>query len=130
MLAYRQVDALNERGIDVPAAGRSDVLDRLQGAEHHAVPYPHQAPPPHGLDHLCIEELGPGHPAGLRHGTRGPAAWWLDPVAKVCQERSRILLEAVSHKQRHTAWRQDLGDLMHHALCHRTGALPDLDGQE
>src|SRR2546430_13865811 len=79
MLADAQVDALHERRVDLPAAGRQHLLDRLQRAEDDAVAHPDQTPAPHGLDHLRIEELGPGHPAGLRRGTFFLAAWWLAP---------------------------------------------------
>ena len=41
------------------------VLDRLQRAEHDPVPHADQTAPPHGLDHLRIEELGQWHPARL-----------------------------------------------------------------
>jgi len=85
MLAHRQVEALNKCRLDLPAVGRQYLLDCLNGAKHHAVPHPHQAPLAHGLYHLRIEELRPGHPAGLRRGTGSLAAWWLDPVAKVGQ---------------------------------------------
>ena len=45
MLADVEIEALHESRVDVPAARRSHLLDGFQGAEHHAVPYPHQAPP-------------------------------------------------------------------------------------
>jgi hypothetical protein len=85
MVANGQIDPLDKCRIDLPTAGRSDVLNRLEGPEPHAVPHPHQAPPAPDLDHLRLEELRPGQPAGLRRGTGGLAAWWLDPVAKVWQ---------------------------------------------
>src|SRR5215831_10558574 len=52
MLAYREVEALNERGIDLAAQGSQHGMDGLQGAKDHAVPHLHQAPPAHGLDDL------------------------------------------------------------------------------
>jgi hypothetical protein len=58
MLADGQGEALHEGCLDLPAAGRQHLLDRLQCAKHHAVTYPHQAPSAHGLDHLGIEQPG------------------------------------------------------------------------
>jgi hypothetical protein len=57
MLADRQVDALNEGGVDLPAVSRQHLLDGRQGAEHHAVPDADQPPPARDLDHLRIEQL-------------------------------------------------------------------------
>src|SRR6266849_641518 len=68
MLANTQVDALDEGGVDLPAAGRQHLLDRLQRAEHDPVPHADQTAPPHGLDHLRIKELRPWHPARLGRG--------------------------------------------------------------
>src|SRR4030095_3667291 len=65
MLADAQVDALNEGGVDLPAAGRQHVLDPRMRANHDAMTHPYQAPPPHGLHHLCIEQLRLRHPARL-----------------------------------------------------------------
>lgn len=72
MLVHRQVEALNERGVDLAAPWSQHRIDGLHGAKHHAVPHPHQAPAPHGFDHLCIERLRERHPVRLR---RGPWAW-------------------------------------------------------
>ena len=58
MLADAQVDALNEGRVDLPAADRQYLLDRLQRAEHDPVLHADQTAPPHGLDHLRIEQLG------------------------------------------------------------------------
>jgi hypothetical protein len=55
MLADAQVDAFNEGGVDLPAAGRSHLLRRLERPEHHTVPHSYQAPPAYGLDHLRIQ---------------------------------------------------------------------------
>jgi hypothetical protein len=57
MLAEVEVEALDEGGIDLPAAGHQHLLDRLQRAERHAVCHPDQTPPSDGLHHLCIERL-------------------------------------------------------------------------
>jgi hypothetical protein len=40
-------------------------LDRLWGATPHPMPHADRAPAPHGLDHLPIEQSGPGQPARL-----------------------------------------------------------------
>src|SRR5712691_8396771 len=68
MLAHRQVEALNERRIDLPAVGRQHLLDCLHRAEHHAVAHPDQTSPAYGLDHLRIEQLRPRYPARRGHG--------------------------------------------------------------
>src|SRR3989442_11476758 len=65
MLADGQVDALHERRVNLPAAGRQHLLDRLQRAEHDAVLHVDQAPAPYGLHYLRIEQTRQGHPAGL-----------------------------------------------------------------
>src|SRR5262252_10551753 len=46
---------LHEDRVDVPTTWGQDVLDGLQGAQHHAVAHPYQTPAPHGLDHLRVE---------------------------------------------------------------------------
>jgi hypothetical protein len=130
MLPDVQIQALNQRRVDLPAVLGQDCLDRLQGAQHHPMTHPHQTPPAHRLDPLRIEPRRQGPPAGLRRGAGGLVAWWLDPGANVGQERSRLLLKAVGQTQRHTAWSPDLGDLMDHALRHRACAFPALHGQE
>jgi hypothetical protein len=48
MLADREVEALHKGRVDLPAAGRSHLLDGLQGSEDHPVAHPHQAPPAYG----------------------------------------------------------------------------------
>src|SRR5262245_63837294 len=60
-----QVDALDEGGIDLPAASRQHLLHRLQGAKHDPMLHSDQAPAAHRLDDLRIEQLGQGHPARL-----------------------------------------------------------------
>ena len=69
MLAQAEVDALHKGGVDLPTAGRQHLLDRLQRAEHDAVLHVDQAPAPHGLDHLRIEQL---------RAAASSAAWALD----------------------------------------------------
>src|SRR5262249_34737612 len=79
VLADGQVEALYERGVDLAAKGSQYGIDGLQGAKHHAVPHPHQAPPAYGLDHLRVEQLRLGHPTRLRCGACDLAPWWLHP---------------------------------------------------
>src|SRR2546426_9959357 len=65
MLTESQVEAFNERRVDLPAAGRQHVLDPLKRAEDDAVLHLHQTAPPYRLDDLCIPEPGQGPPPGL-----------------------------------------------------------------
>ena len=54
MLADTQVDALDEGRVDLSAAGRQHLLDRLQRAEHDAPTDPHQTSAPwQGEVELC-----------------------------------------------------------------------------
>ena len=46
MLADAEVDALDEGGVDLPAAGRQHLLDRLQRAAHDPVLHAEQTAPP------------------------------------------------------------------------------------
>src|SRR5262245_17180055 len=80
MLPDGEVEALHKRRLDLPAAGRQHLLDRLQRAKYDSTPYADQPPAPHGLDHLRIKQLGQWHPARLRSWTLGPLAWWVHPV--------------------------------------------------
>jgi hypothetical protein len=83
-----------------------------------------------GFDDLRIEQCGSGHPAGCGRGACSLAAWWLDPVPIRRQQCPRLLLESIGEAQRHTVRRQDLGDLMHHALGHSQGAVTAVDRQQ
>ncbi len=62
MVADAQVEALNERGVDVPATRRSHVLDGFQSAKHHPVPDTDETTPTGGFDHLRIPQPGQRHP--------------------------------------------------------------------
>src|SRR5713101_131143 len=75
MLADGEVKPLYESGVDLPAAGREHLLDRRKRAEHDPVPHADQTAPPHGLDHLRIEQLRQRHPTRLRCGACGLAPW-------------------------------------------------------
>jgi hypothetical protein len=66
MLAHRQGDALNARCMALPAAGRSPLVDGLEGAQHDPMPHADQAP--HGLDPRRLEQRGQRPPA--RRGGR------------------------------------------------------------
>jgi hypothetical protein len=83
MLTNRQVDAFDERRIDLPAVGRQHLLDGLQSAEDHAVREVHLTPPARGLDHLCIEQLRQGHSACFGSWAFALAAFRLHLVAEV-----------------------------------------------
>src|SRR6516165_908458 len=67
MLADAEVEAFDERRIDLPATGRQHLLNRLTRADYAPLVHPYQAPPAYRLDPLCLEHLWQGHPAG-----RGP----------------------------------------------------------
>src|SRR6266705_5412090 len=130
MLTDGEVDAFNERRVALPAVRGEPLLDRLQGAEHDAVAYADQAPPAHRLDDLRIEELRQGHPAGLGRWTCVVSTWELYPLPVVGEQRGQIVFEPIGEKQRDTAWRQHLHDLMDEALRHRQGAWADIDSQQ
>jgi hypothetical protein len=68
MLAYGQVEALHERGVALPAARRSHLLDGLKGPAYHAIAHAHQVPPAYGLDSLGVEQLRQRPPARLGVG--------------------------------------------------------------
>src|SRR5262249_15787465 len=94
---------LNERGVDLPAAGRQHLLDRLKRAEHDPVCDGDQTAPPHGLDHLRVEQLRQRHPARLGVWPLVLAAGRLHPLAEMGEERGGVLLEAVGEDEGHTA---------------------------
>src|SRR6266852_8359959 len=93
MLADAQVDALDEGGVDLPAAGRQHLLDRLKRAEHDAVAYADQTPPAHGLDDPRIKQTRQGHPAGLGRWPLCSLARRVHPLSIMCQQRGRVRLE-------------------------------------
>ena len=72
MLADREIDALHEGRVDLPAADRQHLGDGLERPEDHAVRHADQAPPAHGLDDLSIQR---GWGRGIQRGWgRGPWA--------------------------------------------------------
>src|SRR6266566_4635439 len=81
MLTESQVEAFNERRVDLPAAGRQHVLDPLQRAEDDTVLHLHQTATPYGLDDLGIEEHGQGQATGAWELPRWPAGVRAVPTA-------------------------------------------------
>src|SRR5439155_16240334 len=92
LLAQAEVEALDEGGLDVPAAGRQHLLHRLQGAKHDPLPHADQTAPAGRVDHLRIQQLGPRHPARLGGWSLVLAAWRLDPWAAMREERGGVRL--------------------------------------
>src|SRR2546426_9189508 len=103
MLPDGQVEALHKRRVDLPAAGREHLLDRLEGAKHDAVCHADQPAPPYGLDHLRIEQLRQRHPARLGVWPFVLAAGRLHPLAEMGEERCGILFEAVGQEEWYAA---------------------------
>jgi hypothetical protein len=66
MMANRQIDSLDERGVDEPPPGGQDVHDLSQGPEHHPWTHADQAPAPILFDDLGIQQLRLWQPAWLR----------------------------------------------------------------
>src|SRR5205823_14719399 len=60
MLPDGEVEALRERRVDLPAQRRQHLLDGRDRAKHDAVRDTDQAPAPHGLDHLRVEQAAAG----------------------------------------------------------------------
>src|SRR6266446_7705595 len=114
MLTNREVDPLDDRGVDLPAVRGEHLLDSLEGAEHHAMAHMDQTPPAYSLDHLRIAQPGQGHPTGLGHWALCLPASWLYPVPIVREQCRRVRRESVRQEPRDTAWRQHLDHLMHH----------------
>ena len=86
MLTEMKSEALDEGGVDGPAAHREPLVPRLQRPEHDPVPPADEAPAPHGLHSLGIEELRERHPARRRRGTSGLAARRVLPAPRGGQQ--------------------------------------------
>ena len=56
--------------------------------------------------------------------------WQHDAMAVVCQQRRRVLLEAIGEEERHTAGRQHLDGLVDHALRHGQRTIADIPYQQ
>jgi len=84
MLAQIQIEALDKACVDLPPSLGQDRLDGLCRAEDDTVCDPDDAPAPVALDHLRIEQPGPGHPArfGLRPCVM--ATLGVNPLAVMC----------------------------------------------
>src|SRR5262249_28200151 len=80
VLAQAEVDALYQRGIDLPAQRTQHLIDGLERTEDYAVLQVDQAPAPYGLDHLRIAQRGQWHPAWLGPRASGLVALRLHPV--------------------------------------------------
>jgi hypothetical protein len=85
VLVDRQVDALNERGVDVPPLWGQHVLDTSLRAEHYAMAHLNQLSASVFLDDLRIEQPCQGHPARLRGRACGLSERELNPGHKVGQ---------------------------------------------
>ena len=84
-----QVEPLHKGRIDLPAAGRQYLPDRLTRPEHHPMLDVDQPPSAHGLDHLRIEQLRHRQPPGLRGRPCGLAARRLHPLSEMGQVAPR-----------------------------------------
>jgi hypothetical protein len=130
LLAEGEMGARDDGGIDLPARGGQHPLETSQGAEDPPGADTNQASAARGVDALRLAQGGSGHPAGFGRGACDLAAWRLDPVPVVRQQRHRLLLEAIGQEQWHTGRRSHLSSLMHDTLRHREGALADLERQQ
>jgi len=91
-------EALDQRGLDGPAAGRSDLFDGQLRTEDHAVLDADEASAPVRLDYLSVEQRGQWHPAWLGHGTFALAPFRLHPLAKMRQQCCAIILETIGQE--------------------------------
>ena len=83
---------------DLPAIRLQHLLDSGYGAKYHALRHPHQTPAPCGFDYLRIQEVRQRQPARLGVWPFVLAPWLLPPVFIVCQQRRRLLLEAIGEE--------------------------------
>ena len=116
-----QVEPLHKGRIDLPAAGRQHLLDRLQRAEHDAMRHVDQTPAPHGLHHLRIEEPGQRHPTGLGWGAFLLAPLGLNSGTKMAQDGRQVIFEAITEKQGDAVRGYAVNHLVQHPLGHRQG---------
>src|SRR2546428_12024418 len=106
MRAEGEVDALHERRVALPAAGRSDLLYRLEWPADPALAHPDQAPLAHGFDHLGREERRQGPPTRRGPRARRPPAPRPDPLAGRPPPSPRGLPAAPREQERATTGRQ------------------------
>jgi hypothetical protein len=101
VLADRQVDALNERGIDVLFLWGLHVFDARLRAEHYAMAHLNQPSASVFPDNLRIESLWQGHPARLRGRACDLSARWLDLGPNVGPQCRGLLLDGFYQLLRH-----------------------------
>jgi hypothetical protein len=130
MLAQAEVEALHQRGVDVPAQRTQHLLHGLDRAEGHPVRDIDEAPTPRGFDHLRREQLRQRPPARLGHRPFGLAPGRLPPVPIVGEQGRQVRAKAVSHKERRTIGRQHLSNLVDDALRHSLAPLANVDGHQ
>src|SRR5215813_10195143 len=104
-LANIKIQSLDKGGIDLPAIGSEDLLDRVQRAEYHPVFHHNDPLTSILLDDLRIEQPRQRHSAGLGQWALVLAALGLRPHAKVAQDGRQIPLEPVAQPGGHTTWR-------------------------
>src|SRR5215468_8673729 len=104
-LADVEVEPFHKGRIDAPAPSCQDLFDSQPGAEHYAVCDTHDASAPVPLDNLGVEQRGKRHPTRLWSWPFRLATLGLHPMAKMGQERRRVILEAIGQKEWYTAWR-------------------------
>src|SRR5262252_3411603 len=92
--------------------------------------HPYQTPPAYRLDHLRIEQPGLGHPSRLGPWSFRLTVFWLYPLAIVGEQSRHVLSEPVGEKQRRAVGGHDLRAVVHHALGHCQGAIPDVERQQ
>jgi hypothetical protein len=103
-VAKREVDPLNESGVDVPSPWGQDLHDLSPGTEHHLWTHVDQVAAAVLFDDLGIEQLRAWHPTGLWDWPFGLTAGRQYPVPQMGQESGRILLKAVGEKEGYAAW--------------------------
>jgi hypothetical protein len=130
MLAKIQVAALDQSGVDLPAAFGQNRRDRLCRAEDDAVLDPDDTRASRRFDDLSRAQLRLWHPARLGLGAFGLAAFGLNLLAVMRDERGEILPQPIRQEQRGAVRCQDLGDLMNETLRPGQGAVPHVNSQD
>ena len=129
-LTEAQMEPFNEGGVDVPAAGGQELIDRPCCAADHAMVHLDKPPAPRGVDHRRGEESRPRPPARLGPGAWGLAPRWRHPGPAMRHNGGEIIGGPVAQKERHTPGRPQLRELLQHDVSHRPGAFPALDVQQ
>lgn len=128
-LTEAQMEPCNDGGVEVPAAGGQELIDRPCCAADHAMLHLDKPPAPRGVDHRRGEESRPRPPA-----RRGPGAWGLAPRGRHPGPARRHkggerIGGPVAQQERHTPGRPPRRELLQHDVSHRPGAFPALDVQ-